>query len=198
MEINSHKIELSEDQIKSLWIQFVRNSNEVEEQNFFFLHLMRSKENRNKNKQQFNFLNDKNVEDLLINYFSNEKEIKVESINNISYNFFKSLWISYHMTKGSLKKEGDKIYTLYEAKEGTLTLFDLAFFCKDKEVKEQAGLFLISVYSLVDKEFRQKMDCVARSFARFTLITAEKDKNNKENIRNAFKLIKAYISEYKK
>lgn len=198
MEINNHKIELTSAQIKNLWTEFVQKANGVEEQNFFFLHLMRSKETRNKKMQQFNFLNDKNVEDLLINYFSNEKEIKIESINNISYNFFKSLWISYHITKGSLRQEGEKTYTIKEAVEGTTTLWNLAFFCIDKEVKEQAGLFLISIHSLVDEYFRKNMDRVARSFTFFALGTAEKDKKNKENIRNAFKLIKAYISEYKK
>ena len=99
------------------------------------------------------------------------------------------------MKEGIFKQERDKLITLKKDVIGVVRLWEVAFESQDREVREQAGKFLISIYTVLGRSFTESIFELAQSFAYYALSFAEKDAKNKDGAMDAIRLIKAYIKE---
>jgi hypothetical protein len=124
---------------------------------------------------------------LFASYFINEKGFVAKKVNAISFNTFKVMMINVNLSKRLFKEKDGKLITVTENLYGSDTLWKITFTCSDKEIREQAGNFLVSINSQVKVELLPKL---AEKFYNRVLKEAL---SNKENIVFALKLINDYI-----
>lgn len=132
-----HSVEVNSDKLKEIWQAFVLKATCVEESNFLFLHLMKSKgEGESASSLSIISSNKPSLvyKELINNYFRNEGMFKISSMNNISYNCFKALFVALNINLGYVKQEKDKLLTLSKDIVGIEFFRQAAFDCLDKEV----------------------------------------------------------------
>lgn len=134
-------------------------------------------------------MSEENIRYLFTTFFVKEAEFPVKSVNVISFNTFRIMMASANLSKGLLKEQEGKLLTTSESVCGVEVLWEIAFACPDKEIKEQAGNFLIALNSQVGKGMVSALPRLAEKF----YSNALKKAKDKENMAFAIRLISLYI-----
>ncbi len=67
-------------------------------------------------------------------FFLDNEKFRVQSMNNISFNCFKTMFVSRNVEEGVLRQERDKLVTLKDNVHGIERLWEITFDCSEKEV----------------------------------------------------------------